>query len=67
MEGCRSVDAKDAQELASELNTFYARFDHTDFSAEQEKALGSVRKEADQRIMITTEEVRNRFRKKKMN
>ena len=38
-----------------ELNTFYARFDHTAFSTEQEKALESVSRKADQRIVITTD------------
>ena len=67
MTGCKpvrkSVDAKDARELAIEWDTFYARFAHTDFSAEEEKALDSVKRKADQRILITTEEVSNCFRK----
>ena len=38
-------------------------FDHTDFSTEQAKASGSVRRGANQRTVITTEEVGNGFRK----
>ena len=38
-------------------------FDHTDSSAEQEKALGNISRRTDQRTVTTTEEVRNRFRK----
>ena len=61
----KSVDAKDAKELANNLNTFYARFDHADYSAVQQEALGSVRRTADQWIVITTEVVRNCFKKTK--
>ena len=53
----KHLDVADAQKFANELNVFYARFDQTDFSAEQKTVLERLKENYDERVEIRTEEI----------
>ena len=57
-----SIQSDDPETLASELNTFYTRFDKQDFSRKQKDSLDSVNQLDHQRIVVEESEVREMFR-----
>ncbi|KAL8583159.1 hypothetical protein ACOMHN_046543 [Nucella lapillus] len=60
--GKKGLDADDLQQLSRDLNTFYGRFDNTDFSAERESTLEKLNGRDDNQEVLTNEEVSQRFR-----
>ncbi|KAL8579300.1 hypothetical protein ACOMHN_010884 [Nucella lapillus] len=60
--GKKGLDAEDLQQLSRDLNTFYGRFDNTDFSAERESTLEKLNGRDENEEVLTNEEVSQRFR-----
>ncbi|KAL8566693.1 hypothetical protein ACOMHN_050342 [Nucella lapillus] len=60
--GNKGLDAEDLQQMSRDLNTFYGRFDNTDFSAVRESTLEKLNGRDENEEVLTNEEVSQRFR-----